>query len=68
MAGVVASKVRRARVKSLIEKEENSRKDSVAIGIIALQQERKLKIFLSIYFKKFLLYIGITATLSGNTK
>ena len=59
MAGVVASKVRRARVKSLIEKEENSRKDSVAIGIIALQQERKLKIFLSIYFKKFLLYIGI---------
>ena len=59
MAGVVASKVRRARVKSLIEKEENSRKDSVAIGIIALQQERKLKTFLSIYFKKFLLYIGI---------
>ena len=41
MAGVVASKVRRARVKSLIDKEDQIRKASIAI-IPNPAQERKI--------------------------
>ena len=43
MAGVVASKVRRARVKSLIDKEDQIRKASIAI-IPNPAQERKILI------------------------
>ena len=52
MAGVVASKVRRARVKSLIDKEDQIRKASIAIIPNPAQESKILILFKDVKVSK----------------
>ena len=67
MAGVVASKVRRARVKSLIDKEEQNGKGSIAINPLQECTNKLYSKFISNLSKMLNMNITILCTSLGST-